>query len=228
MSNYIIYKFTSPSGKSYIGQTSNLPQRILPHKCPSSKCTLLSNAIRKYGWCSFEQEILLSGLTLDEANVAEEQLILEHNTMTPLGYNLRSGGLNHLISDEVKQRWSATRKGRPRSPEHQAKLNEAARNRIRTPEHEAKLREVNSRPRSPEVRSNMSAAAKGRPKSDTHKQNLAKAGIGRKASAETKQKQLAKKLGRKLFVHVITGERRYFYPPTFVTTDQLDNWISVA
>ena len=131
---YVIYKHTSPSGKSYIGQTKNIKQREAAHKLTSSKCTAFKNAIQKYGWEAFTHETLMDSLTLEQANKFEEQLIEEHQTIAPRGYNLRSGGLNQLIAEEVKQDWSRARRGRARSPEHQQKLNDAARARIRTPE----------------------------------------------------------------------------------------------
>lgn len=60
----IIYKYTSPSGKCYIGQTINEDRRKLQHK----RAALNENhkeydkpfyrALRKYGWDSFEYEVL--------------------------------------------------------------------------------------------------------------------------------------------------------------------------
>lgn len=60
----IIYKYTSPSGKCYIGQTINEDRRKLQHK----RAAFNENhkeydkpfyrALRKYGWDSFEYEVL--------------------------------------------------------------------------------------------------------------------------------------------------------------------------
>lgn len=45
----IIYKYTSPSGKSYIGQTVNEVSRKYKHKLETSKSkTKFGSAIRKY------------------------------------------------------------------------------------------------------------------------------------------------------------------------------------
>ena len=109
---YIIYKYTSPSGKSYIGQTKNPIQRKRSHKNSSSMCRYFSNAIQKYGWDNFTYEVLVENLSLQEANNLEEQLILEHNTLVPSGYNLRSGGENKFVSEETKQLISIANKGR--------------------------------------------------------------------------------------------------------------------
>jgi len=47
----IIYKITSPNGKSYIGQTiQTFNQRMKGHRKANSNCILLKKAIIKYGW----------------------------------------------------------------------------------------------------------------------------------------------------------------------------------
>lgn len=224
--SYVIYKHTSPSGKSYIGQTRNIEQRNASHKIPSSKCTAFRNAIQKYGWDNFTHEVLADDLTLEQANVYEEQLIAEHNTLAPHGYNLRSGGQNQLIAEGVKRRWSASRKGKPRTPEHQEKLNEAARKRVRTPEHHAKLIEAAKRPRTDETRAKLSNANKGRPKTAEHKRKLSECNKGKKLSDQTKEKMQTHKVGRRLYVNKQTNERKYFQPDEF-TTIPLDIWTPV-
>jgi hypothetical protein len=157
----------------------------------------------------------------------EERLIAEHNTIAPNGYNLRSGGLNQLISEVVKRKWSASRKGKPRSPEHQEKLNEAARRRVRTPEHQAKLIEAAKRPRTKETRDKLSAVNKGKPKTAEHRQKIRECNTGKKLSDQTKEKMQACKIGRRLYVNIHTKERKYFYPAEF-TTIPLDTWIPVS
>ena len=91
---YCVYKHTSPSGKSYIGQTCNYIKRNKRH-IKNNDCPNFYNAIQKYGWNTFIHEILFENLTLVEANSLEEWCIREHNTLNPNGYNLTIGGLNH-------------------------------------------------------------------------------------------------------------------------------------
>jgi group I intron endonuclease len=98
---YLIYKYTSPSGKSYNGQTKDLKRRETQH-ISSNGCRAFSNAINKYGFENFTREILEENLTLDVANIKEEYYISIHNTMVPNGYNLQSGGNNKLWSAESK------------------------------------------------------------------------------------------------------------------------------
>lgn len=50
-----IYMITSPSGKSYIGQTIRpIQTRLKEHRTgKSSDCVAIYNAIQKYGWENF-------------------------------------------------------------------------------------------------------------------------------------------------------------------------------
>lgn len=104
MNNYLVYKHTSPSGKSYIGQTNNLVNRNSKHQHSSSKCRYFYNAIQKYGWNNFTHIIIESNLSLDLANELEEFLIQEGNTLYPNGYNLKTGSTNGKHSEETIQK----------------------------------------------------------------------------------------------------------------------------
>lgn len=212
MSNkkYLIYKYTSPSDKSYIGQTIDLKRRTQQHTRLSSKCPYFSNAIQKYGIDNFTLEILAENLSLEETNILEEKFIEEHNTLFPNGYNLKPGGKNRTQHETTKQKISNLKTG------------------------------VKRKPRSEEYCKNISLAhigVKRGPISDKHKQILIETNIGRKhseeailkmkkskqnMSEETKQKMRKPKLksnkrsltntGRKLQTDPITGLRKYYYP----------------
>jgi hypothetical protein len=107
---YLVYKHTSPSGKAYIGQTKNYSKRCLQHRQPQSKCLAFAEAIKKYGWDNFHHEILIDGLSLDDANTWEELLIAEHNTISPNGYNLATGGGNSKPSLETIDKITTTKR----------------------------------------------------------------------------------------------------------------------
>ncbi|RWZ87266.1 MAG: hypothetical protein EO766_12130 [Hydrotalea sp. AMD] len=109
---YLIYIHTSPSGKSYIGQTCNYKRRTTRHKCQTSGCNLFYKAIQKYGWDSFTHNILVEHLTLDEANIQEVELISKFNTLAPNGYNLNTGGKNAVPSKETREKMSKAKKGK--------------------------------------------------------------------------------------------------------------------
>ena len=55
----IIYKITSPSGKSYVGQTHQpLHERMRQHQYKNSNCIKLKRAIKKYGWNQLNVSVL--------------------------------------------------------------------------------------------------------------------------------------------------------------------------
>jgi|UniRef100_A0A6C0DJ86 group I intron endonuclease len=106
----VIYKLTSPSGKSYIGQTKrSIETRIKEHfKCPGY-CIALENAIKKYG-NKMEYEILLE--TNDEQlNLYESRMIHVYNTVEPFGYNIRSGGEASTHSEQSCERMRQAKLG---------------------------------------------------------------------------------------------------------------------
>ena len=84
---YKIYKYTSPSGGVYIGQTSKTIEeragnngyyyRILNKKTGRFIQPAIGDAIMKYGWDNFKKEILYDNLSSEEADKLEIELISE-------------------------------------------------------------------------------------------------------------------------------------------------------
>lgn len=68
-----------------------------------------------------QHEILLDGLSIDEANINERLLINTHDTQAPMGYNLKSGGDNQTHSEETKQLISLHNARRGKSPAHKGR-----------------------------------------------------------------------------------------------------------
>lgn len=101
MGDYKIYKYTSPSGGVYIGQTHNtIEQRAggggyqylnRDKKTGDFKQPAIANAIIKYGWDNFQKEVIYSGLTSQEADEKEKELILEYREKGEC-YNICDGG----------------------------------------------------------------------------------------------------------------------------------------
>ena len=94
----IIYKRTSPSGKSYIGQTiyteaKRWTQHIKDAKDPKSSGykSKLSKAIRKYGGENFSVEILEENIPCDLLGIKEQYYIQLYDTYQT-GYNSTPGG----------------------------------------------------------------------------------------------------------------------------------------
>lgn len=104
----VIYKFTHlDSGRVYIGQTIQDPNRRKLEHFNSKKNTVFSNAIQKYGRDAFTFEIIETADSLSELNELEEYYIALYNS-TENGFNLMTGGYNkrHHPSTLVKMRQS--------------------------------------------------------------------------------------------------------------------------
>lgn len=91
-----IYKITSPSGKVYVGQTINLPQRLRQYKSmKKGNQVKLVNSVNKYGWDAHTFEII-EELSYDgnktELNEREKYWIKEHTAFGPYGLNCTEGG----------------------------------------------------------------------------------------------------------------------------------------
>lgn len=89
-----IYKITNLiNSKVYVGQTTKSVERRWKEHCkPSSRCTVLVNAIKKYGKDNFKIEIIETCVSVEDLNTREIQLISELNCLIPNGYNIVKGG----------------------------------------------------------------------------------------------------------------------------------------
>lgn len=105
----VIYCISFPSGKQYIGQTrQNFKTRLVQHKS-SKDNTLIARAFNKYK-DDFKTEILLeiNYSLLDEYEI---KFIDVYNTLTPFGYNSRSGGQNgYCFTDDIKMKCSTSQR----------------------------------------------------------------------------------------------------------------------
>lgn len=87
-----IYKYTSPSGKSYIGQTVRSLSERAGHNGKNYKgCSLFFSAIQKYGLKNFDVEILAE-VPRKHLNEQEKRYIHLFNSLAPNGYNISVGG----------------------------------------------------------------------------------------------------------------------------------------
>lgn len=127
---YCVYiHYNRINGKRYIGQTCQKPVSARwGHEGNGYKHTNTHfySAIQKYGWNNFDHIIYKDGLTLEEANELEEELINEYNTLdTNFGYNQRHGGSNGRLSPEHIEKISIANTGRVKSEEAIRKFSEA-------------------------------------------------------------------------------------------------------
>lgn len=100
-----IYKHTSPSGKSYIGQTTRTWQ-LRAGKDPIKGyhgSTKFKNAIRKYGWDNFTHEVLEDGITDPDELDMKEKFWIEKFDCVKNGYNSLGGatGISYPAAGEI-------------------------------------------------------------------------------------------------------------------------------
>lgn len=182
---YLVYKYTCIiSNKSYIGQTRDLTKRAAAHRKSGSGCVAFRNAIQKYGWNNFKLEVLADCLTVEQANELEQKYIIEHCTMAPTGYNLTSGGLNRIVSEETRQKISSSNKGklRPKTKEHRNKIAQT----------------LSGRKIPIEIVEKRSLLLKGRKKTAEHINKIIVSNTGKKRTEETKLRMSQSHLNRKL------------------------------
>lgn len=166
INHWIIYMYTFPSGKRYIGKTKRtLSERQGRNFIGYENCTILWKAIQKYGTEDIQQEILFENDMSDEYASRLEQiciLLFKANCnkfFNPkYGYNLTDGGdgLCGWHPDEERlevlraqmQQFAEQRKGTHPSDETRRKQSEAKNGKKRGPMLEStkqKISKANSR-----------------------------------------------------------------------------------
>jgi len=190
---------TSPSGKSYVGQTKRpLSVRIGQHKAPSSACHAVRGALRKYGSSACRVFPLMVGVPATCLNLCEGLCVSLFGTLAPGGYNLHPGGnANIAMSDVVRERISSGNSGKVRTPEmvaaHSRRLVSYWSDPRRRAEQSAKCA---GRRASPETRAKMSAVHRG-PRPAWIGVKISAAKMGHPVTAETRAKiSLAARLRR--------------------------------
>ncbi len=102
MESYYVYKHTAPSGKSYIGITSNNPLYRWQNGLGYTGQPKFYKAIKKYGWDNISHEILEEGLTKEQACEKEIAYIKQYDSFNN-GYNASAGGewnnLKYLLGE---------------------------------------------------------------------------------------------------------------------------------
>lgn len=124
---YCVYCHVFPNNKIYVGITCQPTHRRWGRKGQGyKKQPILYAAIEKYGWDNIQHNVVCNNLDYIKAKTLEKILIayfdcmLHHN-----GYNGTEGGeCKGIISEETKQRMSASQKGRILTQEHRIKLSQ--------------------------------------------------------------------------------------------------------
>lgn len=116
--SYTVYIHISPSGKRYVGVTSqSVERRWQKNGAGYRNQKLFWRAICKYGWDSFSHIVVKTGLEEKTAFQLERALIAKYKTQNPqFGYNMTEGGEGHtgyspvsstreLLSQATKKSW---------------------------------------------------------------------------------------------------------------------------
>lgn len=177
--NFCVYRHTGPDGKVYVGVTCQRPEhRWGRNGCGYKSSPHFYSAIRKYGWDAIDHEILIAGLTKDEASELEVLLIGSHDSTNP------ENGYNHAIGGSVNCGFH---------------LSEQRKSEIRA--------FMTARFVSAATREKLRQANMGRKHSEESKQKMRARKLGKKLSAETRKKMKISNRGKraKAVVCVDTG-----------------------
>lgn len=95
------------------------------------------NAIKKYGWDAFEHVVLFEGLSREDAENMEIELIRKYrSTERGYGFNAANGGsCAGKLTEESKKKISIANSGKRASAETRVKMSAARKGRKQTPEH---------------------------------------------------------------------------------------------
>lgn len=115
----VIYRFKNiKNGKLYFGKTRHFRNRMRSHRHDAKIFSKhLYNSINKYGWESFEIDIIDVGLYEEHLSYLEEKYIKEFNTTNiNFGYNERTGGEGGEHSQRTKDLIGAKARARVALP----------------------------------------------------------------------------------------------------------------
>lgn len=145
---YVVYKHTNLiNNKCYIGMTrQNPPKKRWKNGTTYKNNKHFTNAINLYGWNNFSHEILFYGLTKEEAELKEIELIAHYKSnQQEFGYNIANGGnCKGTVSEVTKKKLSDAHMGKKLSPEHIEKIRENGRKRFAVDEFKNKMIELQS------------------------------------------------------------------------------------
>jgi group I intron endonuclease len=123
MSYGIIYKVRGPTGKVYVGQTT---QTLKARKCghayrmkKGDRRTVFQLALLEHSFDSFTWEEIDSAETKEELDAKEKRWIAHYDSMNPeRGYNNTGGGIGGIPNEETRRRLSEIMKGKRAGEKH--------------------------------------------------------------------------------------------------------------
>lgn len=197
----VIYKYTSPSNKSYIGQTIHEQTRFARHRRMEGD-NKFHNAIKKYGFDNFEYEVLFT--IYDERTRVKQKLdLMERYYINRYdsfnnGYNMTLGGdggsgtkhteeFKKCLSKRMKENnpsWNMTDEWRKHIGNSQMGKKMSDKMKQLTSE---RMKNYNPM-KNPDVAKKVSKSKIGRHLSEEHKRKISEYEKGRILSEETKEK----------------------------------------
>ena len=112
---YSVYMLVFPDNKKYIGMTSQKTSRRWKSGAGYKSQKRILDAINECGWENIRHTELYLGLSKEEAEQKEIELISKHKTNNPeFGYNIQTGGKHgkgYTLSKETREKMSRSRMG---------------------------------------------------------------------------------------------------------------------
>ena len=223
---WTVYCHNTPSGKRYIGITSQKPEKRW-HNGRGYKNTLFGRAIEKYGWENIKHEILDTELDEFTAKCLEEYYIFSYQTYIGFkddckGYNLTIGGdgqVGFKHTEETKRKLSESHKGKTshkgykNSEETRKKISES--NKGQTPWNKGIPHTEESKMKMSESHKGKTSGMKGKHHTEESRRKNSESNkgktpwnIGISKSEETRRKQSEAMKGKHW--KLIDGKRVYF------------------
>lgn len=233
----VIYRVTNKlNGKSYVGQTiQSLLRRQSRHLSDvrNGDESYFHRALRKCGTDNFIWQVICICPNINSLNEQEQYYIALFNlTNSKHGYNLTSGGLNYIISDETRKKMSELQRGKVTSEITKKKMSKARQGIQFTDEHRENIRQSRIGQKMSEVaKSKISKSLTGRPVSQKTRKKLSESNkkysgeetsfYGRHHTEETKQKMRDNHVGmtgrhvskatKAKLSKAIAGKKHYLY-----------------
>lgn len=151
MNNYTVYKHTTPNNKVYIGITLLSPN-IRWANGRGYRNQYFNKAINKYSWDKIKHEIIADGLSKEEAEKMEIELIRVYKSNnSKYGYNITDGGISigkhsEQTIEKLKIVNAGTSNGfygKKHSESTRNKISVAMKGKRKTNEHKQKMKESN-------------------------------------------------------------------------------------
>lgn len=217
----VVYKYTSPSGKIYIGQT----RTTIRNRAGKDGIRYRGNgnglfwaAICKYGFENMKSSVLYTASSSTEADLVEilngkEKYYIDKlgSNNRHIGYNLTDGGDNYILSEYSRRRMSDSMRGRNLSDGHKRSISESTSRRwVEGGFTEDRNRKISER-------------SKGKIKSESHRMNIS---VGRLKSIKDNPEKFEylKHPWNKGYGAYMKGSRNHFFGRTH--TDETKKLIS--